>query len=97
LLRPAVYRELFETCHTTNLEVTELILSYLTAILPRNFLHGAKKNEKVFRKKVKQFVEFNRFETYSKQFLLAGFEVDKVEWLRYSSNHKNSTYFQREN
>lgn len=29
LLRPAVYRELFENCHTTNLEVTELILSYL--------------------------------------------------------------------
>lgn len=51
----------------------------------------------MFRKKVKQFVEFNRFETYTKQFLLAGFEVDKVEWLRYNSNHKNSAYFQREN
>ena len=30
LLRPAVYRELFENSHTTNLEVTELILNYLT-------------------------------------------------------------------
>ena len=97
ILRAAVYRELFECCNTTNFEVTELILNYLTQILPRNFLHGAKKNEKVFRRKVKQFVEFNRFETHSKTFLLAGFEVDKIEWLRYSSNHKNSVYFQREN
>ena len=46
---------------------------------------------------MRQFVKFNRFETFTKVTLMTGFSVDNIDWLRYNSNHKNATFFKHEN
>lgn len=60
-------------------------------------MEGCSKNKKVFWKKICKFVDFNRFETFTKVTLLDKFQIDNLVWLRYNSNHKNARFFKREN
>jgi hypothetical protein len=48
-------------------------MEFIAHVLPKNFMNGVSANKKCLYKRVKQFVEFNRFETFSRVTLLNGF------------------------
>ena len=95
--RGSVYRELFEESNSSNICVTNFLTEFVYQVFPPNFLEGCNKNKKVFNKRVHQFVNFNRFETFTRISLVEKFKVDEIDWMRYNSNNKNAKYFKREN
>lgn len=95
--RGLVYKELFEESNSPNRCVASFLTEFVYNVFPPNFLEGCGKNKKVFNQRVYQFVQFNRFETFTRITLLEKFKIDDIGWLRFNSNHKNAKYFKREN
>lgn len=73
LLRAGAFRELFEYCTVPNEQITDFIMEFIHYVFPKNFMSGVSSNKKSLYKKIKQFVAFNRYETFSRVTLLNGF------------------------
>jgi hypothetical protein len=97
--RKLVYRELFEHSNVSNSQVGDLLTEFVAQVFPADFLGkaGTSKNKKVLNQKVHQFVKFNRQETFTRVSLLEKFRVNDIPWMRFSAQHKNASFFQREN
>ena len=71
--RGQVFKELFEESNSTNIEVANFLSEFIVHVFPNNFLKGCNKNKKVFNQKILSFVNFNRFETFTRVTLLEKF------------------------
>lgn len=76
--------------------MASFLTEYIYQIMPKHFLRTGK-NKKVFNQKVKQFVKFNRYESYTRITILDKFKIDDIDWLKYNSSKKNAKYFKLEN
>lgn len=56
-----------------------------------------KRNKKILNQKIKEFVLFNKYESFTRQTLMHGFKLGEVDWMRFSAKDSKSRYFQREN
>ena len=83
--RGSTYHQLFEYS-STNSQVANFLTEYIYHIMPKHFLRTGK-NKKVFNRKVRQFVKFNRYESYTRITILDKFKVDDIDWLKYNSSH----------
>ena len=62
-------------------------------ILPENVLGTSGKNKKVLNKKISQFVNFNRQETFTRITVCEKFRVNDISFMKFSATHKNAKYF----
>jgi len=94
LARKDVYRTLFDSESPTR-QVADFLTEFIAQVFPQEFLTG--KNKKVFNKKILAFVNFNRFETFTRVTLLDGFDSTKFKWMGYKCKKDNNKYFENEN
>ena len=57
------YEELFQW-NSSNDQLTQFLREFFYQVMPADFMTG--KNQKVFNKKLKEFVAFNRFESFTR-------------------------------
>jgi len=87
--RGNVFKELYEG-ESSYRQVADFLTEFVAQVFPANFVTG--KNKKVFNKKVYSFVRFNRFEMFTKITLLDRFDINAIDWLKYSVKRENLRY-----
>ena len=91
--RASVYKELFDLSNSSNTQVSNFLCEFMANILPENVLGTSGKNKKVLNKKISQFVNFNRQETFTRITVCEKFRVNDISFMKFSATHKNAKYF----